>query len=49
MQVTFLPKNSITVTADELQSPAIDRSANYHKIQVSTELYRIEAMQRELC
>lgn len=44
MQVTFLPKNSITVAADELQSPTVDRSANYHKIQVSTELYRTQAM-----
>lgn len=44
MQVTFLPKNSITVAAGELQPPAVDRSANYNKIQVSMEMYWIEAM-----
>ncbi|KAL4918806.1 hypothetical protein BDW62DRAFT_217431 [Aspergillus aurantiobrunneus] len=33
LQVTFLPKNSITVTAGEVQSPTVDRSANYNKIQ----------------
>ncbi|KAL4870846.1 hypothetical protein BDV12DRAFT_165344, partial [Aspergillus spectabilis] len=36
MQVTFLPKNSITVMAGEIQSPA-DRRASYSKIQFVNE------------
>ncbi|KAL4926987.1 uncharacterized protein BDV17DRAFT_293102 [Aspergillus undulatus] len=39
MQVTFLPKNSITVTPREIQSPRVDKgvSAKYNKIQFVNE------------
>ncbi|KAL4782038.1 hypothetical protein BJX76DRAFT_369410 [Aspergillus varians] len=37
LQVTFLPKNSITLTSGEIQSPRGDRSANYNKIQFVNE------------